>query len=640
MNNNNNGKKYNRVNATYTSVNKPWSPKPERPNNASNTSKPKKYGNPFEVETKSAEVKNLRGTTRTTPYTGFMNALKDNVFDTYDNVSYTENGAKGFATTKHPILDMNFAIAGLRSADEKQILEYFRNAYKENPILAMRFLYYVGDIKEGLGERKIFNTVLKDLAKNEPKMIRALVSLSATDMRRFDDIYSLISVPGMKSAVQNFIINQWNSDVENMKAGKPISLLAKWLKSTNTSSEQSRKYGGMTRKMLGLSTREYTTALSTMRKYIDVVERKMSSNNWQAIDYERVPSKANLIYNNAFLKHDEERRRAYLGALSKGEAKINASVLMPHEIVNKYVDSNGWERHLKAYDETLEQLWKNLPDLVQGNGTTICVADGSESMTSRINGTKVSCLDVANALAIYFAERCSGPFKNTYITFSRHPKLVDMSSCETLRDKIRTALQHNEVANTNIEAVFDLLLDTAVKNHLSQEDIPANVLILSDCEFDAQVDISGCYFDRGMNYSNHHQYYTNATARLFEVITKRWEDAGYKLPRLIFWHINARVQKTVPITQNDAGVILVSGFSVNTLKMVMNQEVDPWKALVKTVMNKRYDIVIDSIRNVYEIKSETTKKVLKSKDNIPAITKKVVTVPKARVRRASKKTNK
>lgn len=619
----------NKSNPKYTNnANVAWAPKPENPINPVKR-KPIYQNAGYGVDTKTNPTKpRITKDKETSPYMNFMDALKFNQADTYNNISITENGAVGFKTTNSKILDFNYMITSMRNMDEKEIVKRFREAYNENPMLMMRFLFYVGDIKEGLGERRTFNICMKDLAKHgQQRMVNSLIQLFTTDMRRFDDIYNLIEVPGCKKAIGSFIKHQFYADLKNMKEGKPISLLAKWLKSPNTSSKESRHFAGMTREMLGINTREYQKKLAQMRKYIDVVERKMSSNNWQAIDYEAVPSKANLIYNNAFLKHDEERRRAYLEGLKKGEAKINAKVLMPHEIVHKYV-VNDYYRYLGAYDETLEQLWKNLPDLVNGDSTTLVVADGSGSMTSTIKGTKVTALEVANALAIYFAERARGAFKDTYITFSNTPQLVHFKSEWSLRDKLAEALKHNEVASTNIEAVFDLLLNTAIKYNMKQEDIPANILILSDGEYNSMC-CAGTY--KGSSWGRR---YVPVDANLFKQIEKKWNDAGYKYPRLIFWNLLSRTG-TIPMKENENGVILVSGFSVNTLKMVMNNETDPYIALVKTVMTPRYDMVQTLIeQSQTERKVEMTEKKTRTPrtSNTP---KKTSTVTK--VRKVTKK---
>ena len=366
-----------------------------------------------------------------------------------------------------------------------------------------------------------------------------------------------------------------------------ISLIAKWMCSENASSEQTKRYAQMLRKGLGLSSKEYRKILSSLRSYIDIVESKMSAKKWGDIKYEMVPSRANLIYNGAFLRNDEERRREYLSKLEKGETKINAGTLFPHDIVHKYSSTTGWYGGVGKYDASLESLWKALPDTVNECGNTIVVADGSGSMCCNVGGnSRVTALEVANALAIYFAEHSSGDFKDKYITFSSRPQLVDFSQCDSLRDKLRVAYSHSECSNTNIEKVFDLILTTAVNGHMKQEDMPKNVLIISDMEFDscATCDGSARY---GFNRPN---------AKLFKVIKKRFEDAGYQMPRLVFWNVNSRTG-TIPVKENDLGVALVSGFSTNVCKMVMSGKTDPYECLVETLMSDRYDAVEAALKN-------------------------------------------
>lgn len=193
-------------------------------------------------------------------------------------------------------------------------------------------------------------------------------------------------------------------------------------------------------------------------------------------------------------------------------------------------------------------------------------------------------MDVANALAIYFAERSSGQFKDQYITFSEHPQLVDLSKGKNLREKINIALRHCEVANTNVEAVFDLILRTAVSQNMKQSDLPANILIISDMEFDGCVTTG-----EGRGWS-----VQRPTPRLFEVIAQKYADAGYKLPRLVFWNVNSRTG-TVPVRENDLGVALVSGFSPNIATMVMSGELDPYKCLLQAIHTDRYDPVEEAL---------------------------------------------
>jgi hypothetical protein len=213
-------------------------------------------------------------------------------------------------------------------------------------------------------------------------------------------------------------------------------------------------------------------------------------------------------------------------------------------------------------------------------------------MTCRVdNNSGVTALEVANALAIYFAEHSSGQFKDKYITFSENPQFVDFSNCDTLHDKLQTALAHDEIENTNIEKVFDLILTTAINNHMTQEDLPKNILIISDMEFDSCATCSATRKDR-WGYSPR----VRPDNRLFDVIAQKYAAAGYQIPRLVFWNVNSRTG-TIPVKENDLGVALVSGFSVNVAKMVMSGKLDPFECLLETLNSERYAPVEAALRN-------------------------------------------
>ena len=553
-------------------TNKPWSPQPEV------TRAPKSAYSAIASTTTKTSTRKSSG--------GFMDAMEKTRSSVYD-LTLTENGAVAHKTTGSKLLDMNFAVASLRGKTDAEIAKMFRAAFNENPILAMRWLFYARDAREGLGERNLFRACVKDLAKqNQTALVNALVPHFA-EYGRWDDVLGLLDTK-CKTVVLKSIKQQWTEDIKGMNAGKSISLMAKWIPSEQASNKDMKRWAGIISSYLKMSPRQYRKTLSALRKHVDVVERKMSSNNWQAIDYEAVPSQANLRYNKAFLKHDYDRRNAFLGALEKGEAKINSSVAFPHDIVHKYATVGGWRMTLKSHeDPALEAMWKSLPDMVKGEASTIVVADGSGSMTTRVGGTNVSALEVANALAIYFAERCKGEFKNKYITFSMTPQIVNLNGGSLLKN-LRIALKHDECANTNIGAVFQLILETAKRNHMTQDEIPANILIVSDMEFDACA---------SANHSRGAWGRMAPSQTLFDNIKHKFEQAGYTMPHLIFWNVNSRT-KAIPMVQNELGVTLVSGFSVNVCKSVMTNCVDPYDALVEAISVERYDTIEKAVRSV------------------------------------------
>ncbi len=487
------------------------------------------------------------------------------------NVSVTENFALGYKTTGKKLLDINFAVASLRDKSEQEILDMFIKAYFEDRKAALVWLFYARDVRGGLGERRLFRVVLEYLARsNDEVPVNTLIAL-IPEYGRYDDLLILLDTKYSNDTAA-FIKKTLCSDLMAMHKGESVSLLAKWLPSVNASSEKTRKSGKLISKKIGMTEKEYRQVLSKLRNHIDIVERKMSSDRFSEIRYEAVPSKANLIYKNAFLRHDDQRRKAYLESLKKGETKINASVLYPHEIVHSYV---GNAFYVMPYDETLEQLWKALP-AVPELANTIVVADGSGSMAAHVGGARCAALSVANALAIYFAERSSGQFKDKYITFSTSPQLVDLSPGTNLKERLQIALAHNEVANTDIYSVFMLILQSAVSNSMKQEELPRNIVIISDMEFDCCAD--------------------NVSKRLFHRISYDYNRHGYKLPRLVFWNVDARTN-TIPVKESELGVALVSGFSTSIAKMVMSLELDPYKCLMDILSDKRYDMVRDALHS-------------------------------------------
>lgn len=509
---------------------------------------------------------------------GFMQNVRK-VSDKYHNTSVTENGALGYRTTGRALLDLSSAVSSFRNAKPEEIIDKFVKAYYEDRMLALRWLFFAGDVREGLGERRLFRILLSYLAGSHIGTARALLPL-IPEYSRWDVVVSLLGTP-LGDEAADMIRAQLAKDRQSMQAGGSVSLCAKWLPSENASSAHTRQTARLLAKRLSMTNRQYRQMLSALRSYLDIVEIKMSDGRWGEIAYEAVPSRANLVYNKAFLRNDEERRREFLGAVKKGEKSVHAGVLYPHDIVHSYQEAgtHQWSWVLRPVDDALEELWRALPDYVQGAGNTLCIADGSGSMTTKVGNTQVSCLDVANALAIYFAEHCTGQFRDLYITFSERPQFVDLSQGHSLHDKIEIALHHDEVANTNIEAVFELILDAAVKTHMTQEDFPENILILSDMEFDVATRTSAG--NGGWAYPDE---------KLFDTFARRYAQHGYRLPRLVFWNICSRTQ-TIPIRENALGVALVSGFSPVNMRMVLSNELDPFRALTEQLMVPRYDAV-------------------------------------------------
>lgn len=482
----------------------------------------------------------------------------------------TENGAIGYKSTGNMLVDLNFSIPEMRGMDANAIIDqklskYVINAMvgAENPwnSLFLKWLFYVRDIRGGLGERHIFGSIMSYIAENYPEHIEHLIKF-IPEYGRWDDLLPLLRTR-LKRPVMELMLEQLMEDQRNRVEGKPVSLLAKWMPSLNSHNSENRRLAMKICDEWHWSYKIYRKTLRVLRDYIDIVESKMSRDQWDKIKYEAVPSKANIVYSDAFARHDPERRAEYLSQVESGEKKINASTLFPHEIVHKLIYS---------HDRAAEVLWKALPNIDVGSNT-IVVRDGSGSMTNNyIPKSSIDVLTVATALSIYFAERLRGPYKDKFITFSERPEMVTLNPLDNLYNKIRTCNENRDVANTNIEAVFSLLLTTALSNHVEQKDMIDNILLISDMEFDGHVEDSTGSKD---------------LKPLFERISEQWNNCGYKLPRIIFWNVASR-SGAIPMVKSDLGVVLVSGYSINIIKAIMAGKADPWETLKSQLMSERY----------------------------------------------------
>lgn len=513
----------------------------------------------------------------------FLNELIDS-----GNMSTTENGAFGYKTTGNVLVDMNFKLPSYRN-DPELLKKDINNALRSGvPIrMLLLWLFYVRDARGGVGERKAFQEGLAYLPYSDThaKIIRKLIPL-IPEYGYYKDLFELLDTP-VGNDVLDFIEEQikkdyrtvlYNENPNNKKL--PVSLLAKWMPSENASSKKSTETARRLAYLMGYKPKDYRKTLSKIRNYLDVVECDMSANRWGEIDYGRVPSKANVRYAEAFEKHDPERRAKYLEDVKNGANKINSSVNFPHEIYAKYADEIRKEWKNYEFTSTVyEELWKALPSIELGDTLVVCDGSGSMDLVHVPGSKTIKPIHVSRALAIYCARHMTGPFKDYFITFSAYPELIHLNGF-SLADDIRQISEYDDCSNTNVESVFDLILNTAVRTAEKHPDmdrnkiLPKNVLVISDMEFDNITYFEGDHL-----------------GRLFMEIQKRYRDAGFKMPRLIFWNVASRTN-TIPIVENENGVMLVSGFSVNLLKTVMSGKTDMWDALFEAMTAKRYEPVM------------------------------------------------
>lgn len=486
----------------------------------------------------------------------FMNGLKKET-----NYTHTTNGALVHKSTLNKVFDM-FACAGaMRQADDWDCINLFKEAYEESTELALKCLFWIRDIRGGAGERRYFRICYNWLAKNDPNAVIRNLEYVA-EMGRYDDLYCLIGTPA-ESAMWDFIkktvANDMKIIMEDKTGKKAISLIGKWLKSANCSSKESVKLGKKTAAALGMTAKQYRKTLSALRKRINVLETLMSANKWEEIDFSGIPSKAGLLYREAFQKHQAERYEEFINSK---ETKVNAGALFPYDIVGEVIkldrdNWNWWRGTSTEFDpvqrEVLNKYWANQTDYFNGKELdALCVIDTSGSMCSGLG--KSAPINVAISLGLYCAERAQGPFHNHYISFSSSPQLIETSGVDFV-DKVQRIYRTNLCEKTNIEATFDLILKTIVDNNISAKEAPKRLIIVSDMQFDEA---------RGYDYCS------DDDNTLMEHIRTKWEaTTDVPFPVLIFWNVNAAKPTFPSLGKN---ISYVSGCSPTLFDAILSDK--------------------------------------------------------------------
>ena len=483
-----------------------------------------------------------------------LNYLKDEA-----NLTNTMNGAVTYSSSKDYCLDLFFKAGAMRNSEEKEIEKYVTRAFAQDPSKTLKILFFARDIRFGLGERRFFRTAVKYLAKTNPDAVNRNIKYFG-EYGRYDDLLSLFGTQCEKNALDE-IKSQFSADREALNSDGNISLLAKWLPSVNASSAETNAMGRKVAKYLGLNEKAYRRSLSDMRKRIDIIENHLRTSDY-TFCYSKQPSCAMMKYRKAFLRNDEEHYLEYIKSVEKGKATINTSALYPYNIVHSCLKEDEIsEREKKVLDVT----WKNLPKYGENEENALAVVDGSGSMYwGRSN---LIPAEVALSLGIYFAEHNKGAFKNHFITFSMNPRLIEIKGDEICQ-KVKFCESFNECANTDIEAVFRLILSTAVKNRIKQSEMPSKIYIISDMEFDCCV--------KGGNSDT-----------IFNTMKKNYMEQGYKLPQIVFWNVNS-LSDNIPVSVSDTGVAIVSGATPAIFDMVAGGELSPLKVMNDIINGERY----------------------------------------------------
>lgn len=483
------------------------------------------------------------------------------------NRALTENGAETNVSTYSDCLDLFATIGALRRESDEEILTRFVRAFTENRNLSMKMLFFARDIRGGLGERRVFRVILRYLAENEPASVKKNIPHIA-EYGRFDDLLVLLGTPCEDAAI-SYLKQQLEKDIAALEHDGDVSLLGKWLPSVNASAPKTVSAAKRICRAMGMSEAEYRKALTKLRARIRILENNLREKDY-TFDYAKQPGKAMLKYRKAFLRNDGERYLSFIEQVSRGEAKLHADTLLPYELVTPFLSDHFFTSEGRCFMRSispeekaaLNATWQSLPAFT-AEGNALAVIDTSGSMYWDAEPLPAA---VALSLGLYFAEHSAGAFRNCFIEFSEHPQLIELKG-ETFADRLRYAASFNTAANTNLEAVFELILRTAVKNQVPQEELPETLYIISDMEFDCCV--------------------ANASLTNFENAKQRFASFGYALPKIVFWNVASR-NRQQPVTKNEQGVALVSGCSPRIFKMLSGGLLTPYAFMMDVLGGERY----------------------------------------------------
>lgn len=448
----------------------------------------------------------------------------------YDSV--TDKGAITHSTSLDNCLDMFFQAGASRNMSESQIISVFERAYTQDANLAAKILFWARDARGGAGERRFFQIIMKHIGAKYPEVMDKLL-VHVPEFGYWKDIL-VIGKPDHKTL-------SWLKD--QLTDSPNANLLAKWFP------RKGPWFVAMHRHM-ETSPKELRQKLVAMTR---VVETQMCKQEWTGIKYEQVPSLAMNRYRKAFFKHDAVRMTEYINAVHSGDAKINTAVLFPHQL---YQAINQGQN-----ERAVEAQWNNLPDFMGDSTERILpVCDVSGSMEGLP-------MDVSVSLGIYISERNKGIFKDAFLTFDTNPQMHYLKG--SLAQRMRQLHSAPWGGTTNLQATFDLILNSAIRERISEDEMPTKLLIISDMEFDSAA----------RNHTN------------LDVMRAKYQAAGYKMPEVVFWNVNGRPGNS-PARVTDKGVGLVSGFSPSILKTILKGQIyGPVELMLDTVLTERYQVI-------------------------------------------------
>jgi hypothetical protein len=490
-----------------------------------------------------------------------INMSSSSTTTTMSTMIENENGSISYSSSNSARLDLFFKT--VRGIDSSELIRLIENAWKEDPLHTLKIIFYCRDCRGGKGERSIFYEASKWLIKNHKDTFIKNIKLIPERFGRWSDLLEFMSCEdeSVSEAIASLFANQLKQDVDMMNEGKPITLCAKWAPTERLSQDKKTKSVKKICKPLGVDKKTYRKEyLVPLRAYAKVIECYMSSKQWELIDYSHVPGVAMNRLKKAFAKNDPVRFEEYQNKLKSGDksVKVNATTLDPHTLVSQYMYNK-----VTGVDTIIEEQWKEIVKRVEtlgGMRHALVLSDVSGSM----QGTP---MEVSIAMGLLISELSLPPFRNLVLTFETDPKLHHVTG-ESLRERVSNLQDAPWGGSTNFQAAFDLILSRAQQHSLAPEDMPTQLYIISDMQFDVA--------DR------------NARTHL-QLIRDKFAQAGYEMPQIIFWNVRANT-KDFPATTDDDGIAMIAGYSASLLKSVIDGEkFDPFSIVLKTITDKRYE---------------------------------------------------
>ncbi|AYZ73112.1 DUF2828 family protein [Fusobacterium necrophorum] len=496
----------------------------------------------------------------------FMNVLRN-----VTNLTQTWNGAIAVKSTQNAVVDLFGRIGSMRSWNDninyKKLEKLFQRAYAENRELAVKAIFYARDCRGGMGEKSVFKLLMISFINSNFRPLERVVLENLTQIVEFGswkdiiDIFLATQSSEYKEILASFMREQLQKDFNS----EHPSLLSKWLPTINSRSKHTVEKA---KKCIEykIYVKNYRQDLIKLRRKIDITESHIAAEDFEKIDYSNVSSKCMLLNRHLFLKKDKIRFQEYQQGLVHGKAKIHSEVLFPVDIVKKYYTNSwdNWKCSAEKYDEILEQQWKALPNYMTKALNAIPVVDTSASMT----GTP---MNVAVSIGIYIAERNpSEIYRNKLLEFSEVVDFLDLSQYTTLQQKINAFCY--QVANTDIEAVFKVILQTAIEHKLEPKELPTHLIIISDMQFDEAT--------------------TQSVNKTFmENMRKLYEKQNYILPDILYWNVNFFTNNFPETTRK--GIAFVSGYSPAIMQAVLNTEIlEPIEVIRNAVLVERYQNIV------------------------------------------------